>query len=115
MPQFRVYYLTPERSEAFRGGTGGKPPYLLRRSHYTDGPVISASDPYVLWGALRDKQESGGAAPHKAVAVGDVLESEDGLLLCNFWGFERAEWREGPASACAPANPTPKAEVARGP
>ncbi len=111
MPQFRIYYLASERSETFRSKAGVKPPYVIRRSHYEEGPEVRAPDPYALWKSLRGMSESGSGDAPRAVDVGDVLESEDGLLLCNYWGFEPAEWRDGSISAKerdCPA-PAPKA------
>lgn len=96
MPNFRIFYIASDRTETFRAKAGAKPPYVIHRSHYEEGPEISAADPYALWFALRYNPEADGARAPRAVGVGDVLESKGGLLLCNFWGFEPAEWRAAP-------------------
>ncbi len=113
MRQFRIYYLAPERREAFREKSGNKPPYVIRRSHYEEGPTVCANDPYALWTSLRDEHEAGGPDGSGVVDVGDVLESESGLLLCNFWGFETAEWRENPIDADADASSSSDATSAK--
>ena len=94
MPRFRILYLAAERGEAFRARPLGKPPYVLRRSHYEDGPEVSAHSPYALWCELRTQRESDVPDAQRPVDVGDVLEAGEQLLLCNFSGFDAAEWRE---------------------
>ncbi len=111
MPKFRIFYLARERSEAFRGKTGEKPPYAIRRSHYEEGPEVCAADPYALWKSLRESNEPGADDVRKSVDVGDVLESESGLLLCNYWGFEPAEWRDGPMNVAGEADGPPASET----
>ena len=93
MPSFRILYLATERREAFRSKTPGKPPYILTRSHYTDGPAVSADSPYSLWKEMRDRTSSDSTPSHGQVDIGDVLEFDGQMLLCNYWGFEPAEWR----------------------
>ncbi len=54
------------------------------RDYHEDGSV-NAPGPYAAWTALRDSE--------KALALGDVLEREDGaLLICKYVGFEEARW-----------------------
>ena len=98
MPRFQILYLRADKCEAFRGRAPGKPPYVLRRSHYEDGPQLAADSAYALWQALRDRDQPQGPDVVRPVDVGDALDSEEGLLLCNYWGFEPAEWREVPDS-----------------
>ena len=95
MTRFRILYLSPAKSEAFRSRAPKKAPYILRRSHYEAGSEIMAANPYELWGALRDAPEGDRPEAPKPLRIGDVLETSDGLLLCNFWGFDPAEWQAG--------------------
>ncbi len=104
MPRFRILYLAAERGEAFRARPLGKPPYVLRRSHYEDGPEVSADSPYALWSELRKQRESDVPDAQRPVDVGDVLEAGDQLLLCNYSGFDAAEWHEAAAARDTPGN-----------
>ncbi len=64
----------------------------MRRSHYEDGPEITASSPYEVWQRLREQSKVGEADAPRPIGVGDALETGDRLLVCNYWGFEPAEW-----------------------
>ena len=94
MPRFRIFHLVTEKGEAFRERAPRKPPYVLYRSHYEEGPEVSADSPYALWQELREQGESESPARHRILDVGDALEFDDQLLLCNYWGFDPAEWRD---------------------
>ena len=98
MPRFQVLYLSSQRGEAFRDRAPGKPPYVLRRSHYKEGPSLVAESPYDLWQKLRLDAEKQPPESPRPLDVGDALESDNRLLLCNYWGFDAAEWRNGPRS-----------------
>ena len=92
MTRFRILYLSSAKSEAFRSRAPRKAPYVLRRSHYEEGPEVSADNPYELWRLFRESPVDGGPEAPKPLGIGDVLETSEGLLLCNFWGFDPAEW-----------------------
>ena len=94
MINFRILYLTVGAGEKFRERSPRKPPFVLRRSHYENGPELPAEGPYELWRKLRE--QSGGGVPDapRPIEVGDALESADGVLLCNFWGFDAAQWTD---------------------
>ncbi|MDE0124551.1 MAG: hypothetical protein OXN97_08250 [Bryobacterales bacterium] len=94
MPRFRVFHLVADRSEAFRSKAPAKPPYVLRRFHYEDGPVVSADSPYALWKEMRGHGGPHSPAPHRRVDVGDAVEADGQLLLCNYWGFDPAQWHD---------------------
>ena len=94
MPNFRILYLTEKKGEEFRAKAPGKPPYILKRSHYEDGPKVSAESPYALWQSLRDSTDADGTDSSRQFGIGDALETGNGLLICNYWGFDPAEWRE---------------------
>ena len=98
MTSFRILYLAPEAGEAFRARSPRKPPYVLRRSHYEDGPEIEAESPYELWRTLHEQSESGRVVAPRPIEVGDALETAAGVLLCNFWGFDAAEWFDAQAA-----------------
>ena len=93
MTRFRIHVLSEEKREAFRQRSPKKPPYQLARSNYKDGPVVSAKTPYDLWSAQRDGADDERANAANPPGVGDAVESSDGLLICNYWGFDPAEWR----------------------
>ena len=95
MTRFRILYLSSAKSEAFRSRAPRKAPYVLRRSHYQEGPEVSADNPYELWKRFRESPVDGGPEVPKPLGIGDVLETSESLLLCNFWGFDRAEWLVG--------------------
>lgn len=95
MPRFRIFHLVAEKGEAFRARTPRKPPYILHRSHYEEGPEVSADSPYALWQELLQNREAGSRTSRRTLDVGDVLQFDDQLLLCNYWGFDSAEWRDG--------------------
>ncbi len=94
MANFRILYLAENKGEAFRAKAPGKPPYTLKRSHYEDGPEVSAESPYALWERLRDPTDAHVAGFPRPFGIGDALETGDGLLICNYWGFDPAEWRD---------------------
>lgn len=94
MPSFRILYLAPDAGEAFRARSPRKPPFVLRRSHYEDGPEIAAASPYELWRTLREQSETGATGVPRPIEVGDALETPEGVLLCNFWGFDAAQWSD---------------------
>ena len=112
MTRFRILYLSSAKSDAFRSRAPRKAPYVLRRSHYEEGPEVSADNPYEVWRRFRERRADGGPEAPKPLRIGDVLETSEGLLLCNFWGFDPAEWlvgsspdgvrTHGPRRTCSP-------------
>ena len=104
MTSFRILYLTDEAGERFRERSPRKPPFVLRRSHYESGPELTAEGPYELWRRLREQSDRAEPSAPRPIEVGDALETADGVLLCNFWGFDAAQWMdaeesEGPGAA----------------
>lgn len=98
MTSFRILYLTAHAGERFRERSPRKPPFVLRKSHYESGPELTAEGPYELWRRLREQCESGEPGAARPIEVGDALETADGLLLCNFWGFDSAQWMDAEES-----------------
>ena len=94
MTSFRILYLTAEAGERFRERSPRKAPFVLRRSHYENGPELTAEGPYDLWRRLREQSDGGEPSAPRPIEVGDALETADGVLLCNFWGFDAARWMD---------------------
>ena len=93
MPRYRVLRLLPEHALKFREKPPRDPPYLLRESHYEAGVEVEAQTPYELWNKLQEQRET--EDPPRAMGVGDAVCADGGeLLLCNFWGFDPAAWRQ---------------------
>jgi hypothetical protein len=91
MPQYRILYLLPEHAARFRDKPPKKAPYSLREGHYEEGPEVEAQTPYELWLQLQEQPET--AETPRAIKVGDAIRTTEGeLLVCNFWGFDKAEW-----------------------
>ena len=97
MARFRVLYLAEEKTEAYRSKAPRKAPYVLTRSHYRDGPEVSGESPYEVWRALRQNRELAAPDAAKPIDVGDALEADGRLLVCNYWGFDPAQWRGAPS------------------
>ena len=98
MTSFRILYLTADAGERFRERSPRKPPFVLRKSHYECGPELTAEGPYELWRRLREQSGGGERGSARPIEVGDALETADGLLLCNFWGFDAARWMDAEES-----------------
>ena len=91
MARYRILYLQDSQVEKFRDRAPKKPPFYLKEHHYDEGPEVEADTPYVLWQQLQEQPESDESP--RPIRVGDVLLTSDGeLLVCNFWGFDQAEW-----------------------
>jgi hypothetical protein len=91
MPQFQILYLRDSEIERFRQAAP-KEQQLLQR-HYEDVGRIEAPGAYAAWANLQGEgaQQRG----IRKMGVGDVLAREgERPLLCHFWGFEEAEWRQ---------------------
>lgn len=105
MPQYRILYLKDHEVDRFRQAAPKEHPYKIWERHYQEVGRIEAPSAYAAW---RELQE-GGAEERgiRSMGVGDVLEQEgERPLLCNFWGFEEAEWRQAEtAGAEQPAEP----------
>ena len=110
MPRYRILYLLPDHASSFRDKPPKKPPYSLRESHHEEGPEVEAQTPYELWLQLQEQPET--METPQAIKVGDAIRNVEGeLLVCNFWGFDKAEWWRAPKAEEVPLN-EPKAETA---
>ncbi|MDE0103937.1 MAG: hypothetical protein OXN89_16310 [Bryobacterales bacterium] len=94
MATFQILYLVPDRAKKYRAAAPAKPPFRLRRAHYTPGPTRAASSPYEVWKTLREGGEDPTDPGVRPLGVGDVLETQGQVLVCHYWGFEPAEWVE---------------------
>lgn len=92
MATFQILYLRPDRAKKYRAAAPPKPPFRLRRAHYTPGPTRSGSSAYEVWNTLRDGGEDPTDPGVRPLGVGDVLETQGQVLVCHYWGFEPAEW-----------------------
>ena len=105
MPQYRILFLKDPEVDRFRQGAPKEQPYRIWARHYEEVGRIDAPTAYAAWKELQE----GGAEERgiRKMGVGDVLELEaDKPLLCNFWGFEEAEWRQAAeAAAWEPPGP----------
>jgi hypothetical protein len=85
MASYRIHRLNENQRRQFRWAphTSGATGVKLR--DYRDGGSLEAPSEYAAWAALRGSD--------RALAVGDLLEKEDGvLLICKYVGFEEARW-----------------------
>lgn len=109
MPQYRILYLLPEHIASFRDKPPKKAPYSLRESHYEEGPEVEAQTPYELWLQLQEQPET--TETPRAIKVGDAIRTTDGeLLVCNFWGFDKAEWWTPVRAGETPSDPADPSE-----
>jgi hypothetical protein len=85
MPHFRIYRMKDSPRQQFRWA-----PHLSGTAHvklkdYEASGEIEAANEYEAWQVLR-----AGAHP---LEVGDILETEDGVVrICKYVGFEAAQW-----------------------
>lgn len=115
MTNFRILYLTDKKGEQFRAKAPGKPPYSLKRSHYEKGPEVAAESPYALWERMRDTTDAHGTGSSRPFGIGDALETSNGLFICNYWGFDPAEWRDAAPSLDSQAETAETGNASPGP
>jgi hypothetical protein len=102
MPRYRIYYLKESQRRHFRHAPPAAGPVKLKMKDYEAGGDIVAAGPYAAWKQMRDEQNE-----RRPIAVGDALESENGaLLVCEYVGFEEAQWSL--PEAPQPASPGPE-------
>jgi len=93
MPQYRILYLKDSEVERFRHAAPKDKPDQLSLKHYDEVGRIEAPSAYSAW---KELQEHGAEEREiRPMGVGDVFEVEgEKPLLCHFWGFEEAAWRQ---------------------
>jgi hypothetical protein len=85
MPNYRIYRMKDSPRQQFRWAPHLSGCASLKLKDYEPGDGVTARHEYDAWQILR---ESG-----RALAVGDLLETEDGQLrICKYVGFEPAQW-----------------------
>jgi hypothetical protein len=92
MPAYQIHRLKEPHRQQFRWAPHTSGLTVVKPKDYEAGAVVEASSPYALWLALR--------ASGQPLAVGDLVESEDGALrIFKYIGFEEAHWYVPEAAA----------------
>ena len=85
MPQFRIHRLKDSVRQHFRLAPHTSGASVAKPKDYEPGGAIETPSVYAAWAALRDTDSR--------LLVGDILESEDGVLrICKYVGFEEVNW-----------------------
>ena len=85
MPLYRVYSLKDSLRQQFRAAPHVSGSAAVKPKDYEQRGQIEALHEYDVWQLLRESE--------KPLAVGDLLEGEDGQLrICKYVGFEPAQW-----------------------
>ncbi len=92
LSRYRVLLLKDSKVPAYREASPREGKHRLHQSHYEPAGEIEAPSPYSAWQKLRGEESARHA--FRPLGVGDVLESDRAaLVVCNFWGFDPAEWQ----------------------
>jgi hypothetical protein len=85
MPNYRIYRMKDSPRQQFRWAPHLSGCASLKPKEYEPRGEVQARHEYEAWQLLRDSAEP--------IAVGDLLETEDGQLrICKYVGFEPAQW-----------------------
>ena len=85
MPLYRVHTLKDSLRQQFRAAPHVSGTAAVKPKDYEPRGQVEALHEYDAWRLLRESDSP--------LAVGDLLESEDGhLRICKYVGFEPAEW-----------------------
>src|SRR6059058_5334763 len=85
MPLYRVFRMKDSPRQQFRWAPHVSGPANVKPKDFEPAGQVEALHEYSAWSVLR---ESG-----QPLAVGDLLEGEDGRLrICKYVGFEPAQW-----------------------
>jgi hypothetical protein len=85
MPLYRIHRMKESPRQQFRWAPHVSGSASLKPRDYEQRGEVEARNEYEAWTSLR---EAG-----TPLAVGDLLESEDGQLrICKYVGFEPAQW-----------------------
>jgi len=85
MPHYRIYRMKDSPRQQFRWAPHLSGSASLKPKEYEPCGEVEARHEYEAWQLLRDSGQ--------AMAVGDLLETEDGQLrICKYVGFEPAQW-----------------------
>ena len=85
MPLYRIHRMKDSPRQQFRWAPHVSGSAPVKPRDYEPGDQIEAVNEYDAWRQLRESNQ--------ALAVGDLLETEDGQLrICKYVGFEPAQW-----------------------
>ena len=85
MPHYRIYRMKDSPRQQFRWAPHLSGCASLKPKEYEARGEVDALHEYDAWQLLRNSDEP--------LAVGDLLETEDGQLrICKYVGFEPAQW-----------------------
>ena len=85
MPVYRIYRMKDSPRQQFRWAPHLSGCASLKPKDYAQKGQVEALNDYDAWRLLRESGEP--------LAVGDLLETEDGQLrICKYVGFEPAQW-----------------------
>jgi hypothetical protein len=85
MPNYRIYRMKDSPRQQFRWAPHLSGCASLKPKEYEPRGEVQARHEYEAWQLMRDSEEP--------IAVGDLLETEDGQLrICKYVGFEPAQW-----------------------
>ena len=85
MPHYRIYRMKDSPRQQFRWAPHLSGCASLKPKDYEPRGEVQALHEYEAWQLLRESEEP--------IAVGDLLETEDGQLrICKYVGFEPAQW-----------------------
>ena len=85
MPLYRIYRMKDSPRQQFRWAPHLSGCASLKPKDFLPGGEVQAGNEYEAWQLLRNSENQ--------LAVGDLLEAEDGKLrVCKYVGFESAEW-----------------------
>ena len=84
MPSYRIHRLKDHLRQQFRFAPHMSGTATLKARDYVPGDTIDASSPYAAFFQMKDA-----GTP---LEVGDLLESEGGLRVFKYVGFEEAQW-----------------------
>ncbi len=85
MPLYRIYRMKDSPRQQFRWAPHVSGCAALKPKDYEQRGQVEALHEYDAWRQLRQSGEP--------LAVGDLLETEDGQLrVCKYVGFEPAQW-----------------------
>jgi hypothetical protein len=104
MPTYRVYRMKDAPRQQFRWAPHVSGAASVKLKDYEPDGEVQAESEYDAWSRLR--------ASEHPLAVGDLLESESGLRICKYVGFESASWWI-PEVKAAPLEPEQPAETAQ--
>src|ERR1041385_7050789 len=84
MPLFRIYRMKDSPRQQFRWAPHVSGCASLKPKDFEQRGEVDALNEYDAWKLLRDSGEP--------LAVGDLLDSDAGLRICKYVGFEPAQW-----------------------